>query len=276
MEKLLVVTYGPDLPQLEMFLYCLQKNWKGNQFLTIVFGNNTDPCEVENIVNRSTLSEWNIEIHNGSRPEVNGYTEQNLSKIIYSIDQRFQDVIVFDSKDFLLKTMNFETFKFHNRYRTTFYNPNQALVELYPDTQRIFDQDISHVPSILNLTPWIWNVQQLKKYWIYMNNRFGDYQTWHSMPGGNEIDSFFAYTWCDKKSFMLWAHPDDNPLIIGGGWTHQTYEGMLQEAHDFDQWSERKVWKHSRKLDDPRCLDVTRMVLEKHGIDQKIINRVFG
>jgi hypothetical protein len=64
--------------------------------------------------------------------------------------------------------------------------------------------------------------------------------------------------------------------MLGGGWTHQTYEGMLREVEDFDRWPERVVWKHSRKLKDPRCVDVTKSVLLKYGIEQEIIDQVFG
>ena len=50
---------------------------------------------------------------------------------------------------------------------------------------------------------------------------------------------------------------------------------MLEEAKAFDLWSERKIWKHSRKLPDARCLDVTRSMLLKYGIEKEIVDRVF-
>jgi hypothetical protein len=68
----------------------------------------------------------------------------------------------------------------------------------------------------------------------------------------------------------------ETPLLFGGGWTHQTYDGIVKEADDFDQSTERLVWKHSRKLQDPRCLDVTKSMLIKHGIDTQFIDQVYG
>jgi hypothetical protein len=74
---------------------------------------------------------------------------------------------------------------------------------------------------------------------------------------------------------MTWTAPENTPLMIGGGWTHQNYQGMIDEAKAFDQWPERKIWKHSRKLADSRCLDVTKAMLSKYRIDQETIDRVF-
>jgi hypothetical protein len=172
--------------------------------------------------------------------------------------------------------MDLTTFKHNDRYRATFYLPGQQLKDLCPEIASIIDQDVSSVPSTINLTPWIWRVDQLEKTWQYLNERFGDYHFWTEFPAGGEIYSFFSYTWLDDHSTMRWQSPDNNPLLLGGGWTHQSYEGILQEAQDFDRWSDRKIWKHSRKIDDLRCLDVTRNVLLKYGIEKEIIDRVFG
>lgn len=275
MEKLLVATYDQDLLQFEMFCYCINKNWQGNQFLTVVLGQGTD-IEKVRFITDSILPEWTVEINQCATDNENGYLQQEINKVVYSIDQRFSDVIVFDSKDFMIRPCQFALFRYNGKYRATYYYPDQHLVDICPGILESTTQDVSKVPFVLNLTPWIWNVEQLSRCWKNLNQRFGDYRQWQRFHGGSEIYSFFAFTWTDTDSLMSWHRPDENPLIIGGGWTHQTYEGIVQEAQDFDRWTERKIWKHSRKLEDPRCLDVTRSVLLKYGIEQEIIDRVFG
>jgi hypothetical protein len=272
-HKLLVTTYQDDLTQFEMFCHCLNKNWQSNRQLTVALGKNTNVLEVQRIIDQA-LSQWTVDIQSTIHSYSSGYTEQQVNKIFHSMDSTVDDVIVFDSKDFLLRSCNIDNFKQNNQYRATFYIPGQRLVELYPDIEHIVDQDVSQLPSVINLTPWIWKVDQLNRYWNYINQRFGNYQSWNEFPAGTEIYGFYVYTWCDKQSTMQWQDPD-TPLLIGGGWTHQTYDGMLAEAQAFDQWTERKIWKHSRKLEDSRCLDVTKSVLLKYGIEQEIIDRVF-
>jgi hypothetical protein len=230
--------------------------------------------KTQNIVDQY-LPKWIVEIIDGRHPDHNGYREQAVNKIKFSIDHRFEDVIVFDSKDFLLRPLGLENFKVNDQYRVTFWL-EQRYIDMYPDSKNLLDQDMSHVPSVLNLTPWIWNVDQLEKYWRYMLDRFGYYLDWPDMfVAGTESDTYYAYTYCDSNTSIKFLSPDENPLLVGGGWTHQNYQGMLDEAKAFDQWPERKIWKHSRKLEDPRCLDVTVAVLKKYDIGQEIISRVF-
>ena len=273
-HKLLVATYQDDLRQFEMFCHCLNKNWQGDRKLTVALGKDTSTAQVQQIVDQE-LSDWHVDIQSTAFPYSSGYTEQQVNKIIYSVDSTVEDVVVFDSKDFILRSCGIEDFKINNQYRATFYIPEQRLIELYSDIAHIVDHDVSELPSVINLTPWIWQVDQLNRYWQYINQRFGNYQHWAEFPAGTEIYGFYVYTWCDHQSTMSWITPDNTPLMIGGGWTHQNYQGMLDEAEAFDHWPERKIWKHSRKLVDPRCLDVTVAVLKKYNIDQEIISRVF-
>jgi hypothetical protein len=276
MEKLLVATYQDDLSQFEMFSHCIVKNWQGNPRLDVVLGKGTDVNSVQSIIDDIFPISWTVKIKECAIGSDDGYLQQQVNKVFYSIDSEFEDVIVFDSKDFVLRPIDIKTFKDQEIYRTTFYLPDQQLSDLCPSISSIKDQDVSWIPSIINLTPWIWQVKQLEKCWHYLNDRFGDYHSWTEYPAGGEIYAFFTYTWLDEYRTMLWQMPDNTPLLLGGGWTHQSYDGMAQEARDFDQWPERKIWKHSRKIDDPRCLDVTRYVLLKYGIEKEIIDRVFG
>jgi hypothetical protein len=86
-----------------------------------------------------------------------------------------------------------------------------------------------------------------------------------------------VFAWTERNSGIHWhKHPKKWPLLVAGGWTHQTYNGMLEQAQEFESISERIVWKHSRKLQDSRCIDVTRSVLIKYGIDKSFVDQVYG
>ena len=275
-HKLLVVTYQQDLKQFQMFCHCLIKNWQGNRSLVVVLGTGTDIELVEKIIKEQFDSTWSIEIQLTVKTPMPGDIEQQLNKIVYSVGSGADDVIVFDSKDFLLRPCDFPTFKKGNRYRVTYKVIGKHLVDMGYDITNIVDQPVDHLPAVLNLTPWIWNTAQLEKYWNYLNTKFGSYLQWTNFPAGNEIYGYYVYAWTDpERSIKFLTHPD-MPLLISGGWTHQGYQGMLDQANDFDQDARRVVWKHSRKIEDPRCLEVTKSVLLKYGIEPDFINQVYN
>jgi hypothetical protein len=93
--------------------------------------------------------------------------------------------------------------------------------------------------------------------------------------GGSESDSYYAYSYCDATKSFEFLSSEQNPLLIGGVWGAQTYLGAVKEAEDFDLDSRRIIWKHSRKAAENTCVDVTRAVLTKYGIDQEYINRIY-
>ena len=275
-HKLLVVTYPDDLKQFEMFCHCLEKNWRGSKNLIVVTQQNTKQSTVQAIVDHMFLNGWTIEIKQTANSYADGYTEQQVNKIFYSINSAADDVVVFDSKDFLLRPCDFSTFKPDDKYRVTYYLPGR-LVDAYPNITHVVDTPADHLPNVSNLTPWIWNVGQLDRYWNHINARFGNYKTWKTFPVCTEIYGYYVFAWTESDSDVRWnKHPKAWPLLIGGGWTHQTHAGMLQAADQFDLSPERIIWKHSRKLLDPRCIDVTRSVLIKYGIDQTVIDHVYG
>lgn len=273
--KLLVVTYPGDLKQFEMFCYCLKKNWQGLKNLIVVTQQDTDQHIIQEIINHMLLDGWNIEINQTACSYTDRYTEQQVNKIFYSVNSAVDDVVVFDSKDFLLRPCDFSTFKSNEKYRVTYYLPGK-LVELYPDIKNVVDKSVDQLPNVSNLTPWIWNVGQLTQFWNYINDKFGNYKTWKTFPACTEIYGYYVFAWTEDNSKIHWhKHPKNWPLLISGGWTHQTYDGILKAVVDFDQNPERIIWKHSRKLEDPRCIDVTRSVLIRYGIDQQFVDRVY-
>jgi len=275
-HKLLVVTYPDDLTQFKMFCHCLAKNWRGSKNLIVVIQQGASQSTVQAIVDHMFSDEWTVEIKPTANSYGDGYTEQQVNKIFYSVNSAAEDVIVFDSKDFLLRPCDFSTFKTNEKYRVTYYLPGR-LVEAYPDIIHVVDKPADHLPNVSNLTPWIWNVGQLDRYWNHINTRFGNYTTWKSFPCCTEIYGYYVFAWTEDHSNVHWhKNPKFWPLLIGGGWTHQTLTGMIQEAEDFNQRPERIIWKHSRKLLDPGCVAVTRSVLIDHGIDQSVVDHVYG
>jgi len=274
-HKILVVTFEDDLAQFEMFCYCLTKNWQGQKNLIVVVGKNTNNQTVQDIISRIFSNEWTIEIKPTAYPTEIGWHEQQINKVFYSVNSNAEDVIVFDSKDFILKPCDLSTFKPDNRYRITYYLPGK-LVDSEPDVRQLVDKTVDHLPNLSNLTPWIWNVSHLSKFWKYLNNRFDSYTTWKRFPYTTEWIAYYVFAWTDDESEIKWhRNPKKMPFLISGGWADQSYEGMLKQADQFDQDATCIIWKHNRRLPDLRSLEVTKSVLAKYGIEQHVIDRVF-
>jgi hypothetical protein len=185
MEKLLLATYRHDLAQLDICCYLLNLNWKGSHNLTIFVGsvpndsNEQDINAVRDIVSKRFDNTWNVNVIDGNIDQIHqGNTEQCINKFIYSIDYNFTDTIVFDSKDFMLKTMDLSDFKVDGKYKVLYFLKNQKHVDVYPDFLNISLNDVEHIPATVNLTPWIWNNQELEKCWNHLNEQFGPYDQW--------------------------------------------------------------------------------------------------
>jgi hypothetical protein len=274
-HKILVVTFQDDLSQFEMFCYCLNKNWQGQKDLIVVIGKNTNDQRVQDIVSQAFSNEWTVEIKPTACPTKIGWHEQQINKVFYSVNSNADDVVVFDSKDFMLKPCDFSTFKSDNRYRITYYLPGK-LIDSEPKISKLVDKKVDHLPNISNLTPWVWNVNHLTKFWNHLNNRFDSYTTWKQFPCCSEWISYYVFAWTDEASGIQWhKNPKKMPFLSSGGWADQTYESMIQQADQFDQDTTSVIWKHNRRLPDLRSLEVTKSVLSKYGIEQAIIDRVF-
>lgn len=280
MENLIAITYEHDLPQLEVFLYCLNKNWKGNQHLTLIvnsnsLGDNSQDIQYASGVVESVFStDWEVNVCNGAMAHKDGYIEQAINKILFSVNSGFEDSIVFDTKDLILKEMSLSDFKNETGYRAAYIDTSARHKDLYPHVAYMFDT-VPDLPPTQHLTPWIWNNQQLKLTWDYLNERFGNYQDWpekytyNFLPTGTEWDSYFAYTSVTNNIFQPF-----NELIFSAGiWTHQTYDGAVEQALEFKKSSHKKLWKHSRKINDERIFDVTKDILLHYAIPKDIVNR---
>jgi hypothetical protein len=258
MEKIVVGTYEEDIKQFEVFCYCLNKNWTGNKHIAVFVGSHNgmpgDVNEVTCIVDRY-LKDWDRTVVDGGQPDASdGYAEQNINKIINSFGTPTS--IVFDSKDFVLRPLGYEDFIIDNTLALSYFNTSQTHYDLYPDSRQIADN--LDIPTTLNLTPWIWDTVILKEMWDKHRHGFynNDYTEW---------DSYLTYAY-GKIEFP----PFEERVIIAGGWTHQTYDGMLEQAKDMKEYAHKKIWKHSRKLEDSRTVEVTCDVLEYFGIPRSI------
>lgn len=276
MEKLLVVTYDQDLPQFEMMCHCLNKNWQGTKRLTVVYGKSVDPLidmdqQINEIIQQNFNDQWSIDIHDGRISIIDGYHEQQINKIRFSLDS--DDTIVFDSKDFLLKKSNLDDFKQDHRYVISYHKSNKNYNDLYPRAKEVVPEIHDHTPTTLYLTPWIWPRSQLEKFWNHLIAKFGPFEQWQEFPGHSEWATFFAYTYHDTSRTIEITNDEYEHIKFGGAWSFQDFSGGLEQMQEFDRWPERKVWKHTRRTRDPALVVISAMVLEKYQIDRKLIAR---
>lgn len=277
MEKLVVVTYEDDLPQFEIMLACLNKYWQGNRHISIAYTiNNTNPKEqIVNLTAKHLTNNWTIEHFDFDTTSMSGYDEQQVFKILLSLDPEFEDSIVLDSKDFLLKPADLSDFKHDQKHKIMRTSAGGVLNDMYP---RVVDElDITQPieDAILILTPWIWGQNQLEKYWIHLIEKFGDWTTWNIFPTGSEWAGYYAFTFLDNnKNIELVTKNDDQAwwMPIAGNWKYQTEQELLTQEQEFDLYSERKFWKNHRNVENKEFKKVTARVLKAHGIDSGLVD----
>lgn len=275
-DKIVVVVYPGDLPQFKLMAYCLNKNWQDDRNLTIVYQGDLGSI-IESIVNITFSKAWNIEIKQGINTTLmDGYQEQQLHKVIESIDERYEDVIVFDCKDFLLKPANFLLFKQGNLhyFSQISQSDKRSYYDYYPTVVDGLDLDSSiQVKPPLILTPWIWNVEQLKRYWQFITNKFGsDYNTWTDYPTGSEWASYYLFTSVDSDAVISF---DTKNLFmpIGGMWDNNTQKESMIHVENFNRTPQTVFWKHHRRLIDPMYTSITAMQLQNYNIPMDIISQ---
>ena len=272
---MLVTTFTGDIQQFEMFCHCMNRNWQGQRRLMVCLGSGDDLERFSAITGRHFDSDWQIEIYPCMHSSPIGPAEQQVNTVYRSINSGVDDVIVWDCKDFLLRPCDYSTFKKNGKYRVTYLLRGQRLVDLGYDLSGLVDAPIDRYIAISNIRPWMWNVEQLTRYWARMNHVFGDYRGWDGYPTGCEIYGYYICALQDPDKLVEFLAHEEMPLLFGGGYTHQTFEGIVRESAEFDQSPHQIIWKHSRKLADPRCLEVTRAVLLRHGIDAQVIDQIY-
>lgn len=274
-HKLLVTTFTDDIPQFKMFCHCLDKNWQGQKDLIVCLDTHDVVETFQNITDKIFNKHWNIEICPTLHPYRDGNCGNQVNLVYQTAVSTVDDIIAWDCKNFLLRPTDFAMFKHNNRYRLPYVDSTKRLIDLGYDLAGLVDQPIDHYPAMSNLRPNIFNVAQTSRYWQALNERFGHYSDWKSYPVGCEYYGYFIFAMQDPQCTLKFMLNSWQLFLVAGGWTHQTYEGIVQQAQAFDADPKPPVWMHSRKLTDPRCLDVTRSVLIKHGIEPQFIDQVF-
>ena len=279
--KLLAVTYDNDLPQFKLMCYCLNKNWVGNRDITIIYGKNENEntqsdigSEVKHICNQQFDSSWDIEIHHGIKTQMSGHHEQQLHKVLHSMDDRYEDVIVFDAKDFMLKPGNESDFKHNGKYNLAYMDTTQKLDDIYTEIHLAFPDLNTNIPPVHVLTPWIWNTKQMHRVWDYVTSIYGtNYSDWTEFPGAWEWAVHYAFTQNDIDRIADYITPDpSNKFVITGGvWNGQTLGGAEAQYHEFSKYNERKYWKHTRKTIGNHFIAITSMLLQDFDIPANII-----
>lgn len=271
MEKILVATFDQDLTQFEMFCVCLAKYWKGEKTLDVIVGKNSNPgmCNTQDIVSAEQIASkffddsWAVKIIDGTIDQVPAFTEMSVNKVIHSD----VNTLVCDSKDFLLKPSDMSDYIIDNKYCVNFFFPNQTHDELYDNILG------KPAPAVSSMTPWIWSRDICADYLSWLQENHGPYNTWKEFPGYYEYCIWFLHAWnTPTVKNKLITDSNSCPLRFGGIWFEQNAQGSLNEEQDFDCWPERKWWKHTRKVNNTVCLDVTCRVLEKYGIDPEYVN----
>jgi len=281
--KLLAVTYDNDLPQFKLMCYCLNKIWFGNCDITIIYGKNeikNEKCDIgddiKHICNHFFDYSWNIDIEHGIETKMCGYHEQQLHKVLYSLDniKKYKDVIIFDSKDFMLKPGNESDFKHNTIYNLAYMNTDKQLSDIYPEISKSFSNLNTNIPPVYVLSPWIWNIKQLQRFWNYVTSIYGtNYTEWTEFPGSWEWAVYYAFTENDEGRVIEYIRP--NPYnkfnVTGGIWTNQTFDGAISQLDEFSKYSERKYWKHTRKTVGNHFIAITSILLNRYDIPNHLI-----
>jgi hypothetical protein len=277
-EKLLVIVYNDDLPQFEVMCHCLNLNWKGNRHLTVVCSkpsaNNTTDClsVSTSIVKQAFDPNWVVEIITGFPTKMSGYAEQQAYKIFYSLDDRFDNVIVVDCKDFLLKPSDSTDFVNDDVYNIAYASTGSSFQDNYPELTKVMNVDNVKLPMIVNLTPWIWRCEQLQKYWDHLIDKFGPCEQWTQFPLWSEIIGYFVFTHQDTEPLVKFQKPVGDWVVSSGVWNNQTFAGALEQRSNFDQFNEIKIWKHTRNVKDYELAEITASVLANYQVPADVIN----
>lgn len=272
-DMLLVVVYDQDLPQFDVMSWCLNCNWQGYKNITVVYQGDIGSTVLD-VVAKNFSADWQVNCVNGDSlaPNLSGYDQQQVQKIIFSIQSGFEHVIVFDCKDFLLKPANSNLFKKDNKFLYVPTVPNDTFSNFYPVEFAAIKTPSSSpdIVPVLILTPWIWNTSQLTRYWNHVLNIFGNIPLWKIFPPISELASFYYF--CSAiDGDPISTYSTDQFMPMGGVWDSESTEQRLQNAKNFDRFDSTVVWKHHRRINDIGGTVVTALQLQKYGVPANII-----
>jgi hypothetical protein len=278
-EKLTVRTYRGDLPQLRVMLHCLNKYWQGNRFISIACTKNWDLPDL-NIINdvRPIVEEmltdgWIVEFVPRLQTNMVGYEEAQVYNFTMSMDDRFEESIGIDSKDFLLKPCDLNDFKVNGKYNIARFKDTRIFSEFYRIFCDRYGIDTLDIPLPIILTPYTFNTAQTKRIWKKLLDRYGyDFTTWTMFPTGVEWCVYYVETMLDPDPIVKFT--DENSWMpIGGFYKNPNIAEGLEQERNFDLNNNTKFWKHHRQSNTKECVEITARVLKNHGIEDHVISR---
>ena len=283
-EKITTRTYRGDLPQFRVMLHCLNKNWQGERHISIACTKNWDQpdSDIINLVKpmaEEILNGWTVEYVPQFQTSMVGYEEAQLYNFTMARDDRFEDSIAIDSKDFLLKPCSMSDFKVGDQYKITRFrdSQNRTFSEFYREFCDDIGIDYLDAPLPLILTPYVFNREQTKRIWNRLLKEFGEnFQEWCRFPTGVEWCVYYAYTLLDPNKIVEFV-PINGPygywMPIGGIFKYPDVNEALRQEADFDLHADRKFWKHHRSATTKETAEITARVLANHDINNSIIDR---
>lgn len=277
-EKLITRTYRGDLPQFRVMLHCLNKYWQGNRFITIACTKNwnqpdsTIINDVRIVVEETLVDGWTVEFAPQYQTVMNGYQEAQLYNFLLSTDDRFEESISVDSKDFLLKPCDITDFKINGKYNIARQKDQKIFSELYRDFCDEYGIDSLDIPLPIILTPYTFNTQQTKRIWTKLLSKYGhDFTSWPMFPTGIEWCLYYVETMLDPTPIVEFSS-DVGWMPIGGFYKNPNIVEGLEQERAFMQYSHTKFWKHHRKSNVSDAIEITARMLKKYDIEDHVIN----
>jgi hypothetical protein len=277
-EKLITRTYRGDLPQLRIMLHCLNKYWQGNRFLTVACTKNWDQPDpdiiddVRVIVEETLRDGWTVEFAPQYQNIMMGYEEAQLYNFLLSMDDRFDETISVDSKDFLLKPSDINDFKINGKYNIARFKDTRIFSEFYREFCDHYGIDTLDIPLPIILTPYTFNKEQTKRIWNKLLDRYGhDFTIWPMFPTSIEWCVYYVETILDSDPIVKFTE-DTGWMPIGGFYKNPDIEIGLEQERLFDVHTHTKFWKHHRNSNIPEAIEITARVLKKHNIEDRVID----
>jgi len=179
--RLLIVTFYCDLPNLKICLFLLNQFWKSDRSITIVYNLKLNKhyreVEEDKVLNfikncaEEILIDWDYEIKLGvDSPNLVGWSEQQLDKVIFSANHKTEYTIVFDCKDFVYDFFKFEDFFYENKIK---------IIEIADECKAFVEYSRPFFPIDINdihphpLSPWIWKNSEVKDLTTCSSKNFG-------------------------------------------------------------------------------------------------------
>lgn len=194
-HSLLVVTYYNDLPNFRMFVNLLNKFWKSNKKIKIIYSLKTGNKEYLNedmvlpFINKCIqdfLIDWDVTILKGLETNLNGWHEQQLNKMYFSAEDNQNYTIVFDCCNFLTHELFFNNL-FKNGKPILL--PCDTNITEHEECKKIFNINEPFIfPA--SLTPWVWKNFDIFNTQNFLFQKFNTYEHWEIYPGTEFLNHY--------------------------------------------------------------------------------------